>query len=555
MRIKILLILFGVLLISGLDAFAQFYSFLQLQEKYNSLGNNAKNELIYLGSRDSIRVAIPIGFHFRFHNEEIDSLCLVKVPYDSPGFYLPEPTRHNDVYNTIDIRVDAQVNENTYLQNFSPLHYKYQTSGSIGDQIFVLEWENMSYYSKYSLNANCPDGCINDTTTKYLFNYQLWLYEKNGDIEIRFGNSNFPENAYTLVSINRSKYIYTNLTGSDNNFYPAKHEKDSKYTFSGWPLDSTVFKFSCNSSNQIFLNDYFYVFNRQDVIPGFGALIGHNNFLDYEWAEKFYNNIPMHIKGMICQNYGSSGSDDSASFKIYSIGIDGLPDQVVYETRRPYKCLKLDGTLNYIAFDSAISVRDSFFVSFGLNPYLPSFIDTIGLSASQNDFIDSPFGSTSVRCFNNKWYDVYSMLYLSSWNDGLTHDFDRLHFDLAPVVNFDFNNMNKPGDTLLCESSVHVHSINDSKFSNCMNKRVIVSFSPVVASEKISFSFRTEVKDDVVVKIIDLYGRQIDCFFYSNILPGEHSQTINIQKYTNGLYHVIFQQNNYIESFKFIVNK
>jgi hypothetical protein len=79
---------------------------------------------------------------------------------------------------------------------------QYQTSGTVGNRIFKIEWKNVAAENDY------PHGCMH---LDHYLNYQLWFYEAGQHIEFRYGPSS--QDAIRYFSI-ETQGIFAGIYGS-----------------------------------------------------------------------------------------------------------------------------------------------------------------------------------------------------------------------------------------------------------------------------------------------------------------------------------------------------
>jgi hypothetical protein len=126
---------------------------------------------------------IPIGFDFWYFHEYIDTL-----------YFFPESTamfstsNEEGGFHKLLIPFGAMLIDRGYgtSQSLSPLSY--ELSGETGNRILKIEWKNAGFgFEYFEINT------LNDYV-----NFQLWLYESSGNIEMRFGPASIihPELAY-----------------------------------------------------------------------------------------------------------------------------------------------------------------------------------------------------------------------------------------------------------------------------------------------------------------------------------------------------------------------
>jgi len=205
---------------------AQEYTLTVSNQSYTDLDDpiSVNNGLTW----DEPEFIVPIGFDFNFFDESIDSL-----------FFLDDSALLNELGNDeivafaignlgmTDRGFDLNEGEPGSL---SPISY--QLSGSPGSRIFKLEWKNAGFFRDGEMN----DGVYSDFT-----NIQFWLYESDGAIEIRYGESDRTNLEMIYESLN---YAFTSvcfLGVFDDDFEPIS---DQAYILDGTATDPTLDLFS-----------------------------------------------------------------------------------------------------------------------------------------------------------------------------------------------------------------------------------------------------------------------------------------------------------------------
>jgi CubicO group peptidase (beta-lactamase class C family) len=181
---------------------------------------------------DDPNYRIPIGFNFQQCDKTTDSLCIFAGNSISVG----------SVTNTINPEfipfgadlVDRASNRNNFQGqsgSLSPISYKFE--GSDGDRILKIEWKNVGFFG---------DIYTNNTSTDYV-NFQLWLYESDSTIEVRYG-----PNSVTNPSVS-----YNNNTGPYIGF--AFNSRSAWFLKGIWLRgNTTVPSYITNSQNPLYLN-------------------------------------------------------------------------------------------------------------------------------------------------------------------------------------------------------------------------------------------------------------------------------------------------------------
>lgn len=112
---------------------------------------------------DELYQKIPIGFTYNIEGESFDSLMVCES-----GYVLFRSGSIEKSYISI---FDSPLKNFDDMPEASPIVYN--TSGTDGNQIFILEFINV--------------GFLNDSENNDSANFQLWLYESCSDFEVHIG--------------------------------------------------------------------------------------------------------------------------------------------------------------------------------------------------------------------------------------------------------------------------------------------------------------------------------------------------------------------------------
>jgi Secretion system C-terminal sorting domain len=155
---------------------AQGYTFSVSQAPYSDL--ILSTSLSNGATWDDPDYTVPIGFTFYVYNDPLTEMTTgagLGALFVGPD-YVSSPTSIL-VANGADI-IDRGYNFNLGSTPTGGLsNISYLTEGVPGNRVFKMEWKNVGFYSELD-----DDGISTDFT-----NFQLWLYEATGNIEIRFG--------------------------------------------------------------------------------------------------------------------------------------------------------------------------------------------------------------------------------------------------------------------------------------------------------------------------------------------------------------------------------
>lgn len=185
---------------------------------------------------------IPIGFDFWYSHEYIDTLYFFEESASMLSSSNEEGGFHKLIFPFGAMLIDRGYGT---THSLSPLSYEH--SGDPGNRILKIEWKNVGFGFEYN--------AIN-TLNDYV-NFQLWLYETSGNIELRFGPSQImhPEFAYADLSGPAvalvPQYDYVEDTVSSNSLWlqgnagnPVMVQTDEFTFLEGSIPPNTVFQFN-----------------------------------------------------------------------------------------------------------------------------------------------------------------------------------------------------------------------------------------------------------------------------------------------------------------------
>lgn len=185
-------------------------------------------------------------------------------------------------------------------------------------------------------------------------------------------------------------------------------------------------------------------FNSQEITPvadsyanNTGYHSGHNNYGDEEFAEKYEINGNGKIHGVMAIHAGQAGTSTmNASYKVYSVGTNGLPSSTLGVKSIANNDIPIDGSLFTVNFHSPVNVANQFFVSFNLGDYTHTSPGTkkIALTHAPNGTrpsSDSVFGRNAIR-----WHSHGAV----TWKDYRTQNAfpnnyqPSVYFSLFPII-------------------------------------------------------------------------------------------------------------------------
>lgn len=140
---------------------------------YTPLSSNATVVPFVPGWDDEYSDPITLPFIFKYQNTPINTITI-----DTYGALLLNDTVITEDFSgqIMGIYMDYADNKN------SNSVIQYETTGSTGNRIFKIEYNNVGTYNDYTGN---------DTV-----NFQIWLYENNNAIEFRAGYTNLPDSIF-----------------------------------------------------------------------------------------------------------------------------------------------------------------------------------------------------------------------------------------------------------------------------------------------------------------------------------------------------------------------
>ena len=237
---KTLTITIAILICSVFSLKSQTYLFQTFNATYTELVNP-----ISLNNSDIWEMPdyiIPIGFDFWYFHSTVDTLYFFET---APAML--STSDEEGGFHKIIIPFGASLVDRGYgtAHSLSPLSY--ELSGEIGNKIFKLEWKNVGFLFEYYDN-----NTLNDYA-----NFQLWLYEASGNIEMHYGPTSIshPELAYageTGPSVSLiPKYDYDPDTISSASLWlygnpnaPVIIESDNYFNLDGTISPNTVYQFN-----------------------------------------------------------------------------------------------------------------------------------------------------------------------------------------------------------------------------------------------------------------------------------------------------------------------
>jgi len=225
---KTLSIIIAVLICSIYSSKSQTYSFQTSNATYTALFNP-----VSLNNGEVWEMAdfiIPIGFDFWFFNSSIDTLYF----FESAPAMLSSSNEEGGFHKLL-IPFGASLVDRGLLTGHSLSPLSYQLSGEPGSRILKIEWKNVGFAFEFYNN-----NTLNDYT-----NFQLWLYETSGNIEIYHGPT----------SVLHPELAYADESGPSTALIPKyDYEADTISSKSLWLLGNPTNPMMVETDNFIFLD-------------------------------------------------------------------------------------------------------------------------------------------------------------------------------------------------------------------------------------------------------------------------------------------------------------
>ncbi|HEY3386624.1 MAG TPA: T9SS type A sorting domain-containing protein, partial [Saprospiraceae bacterium] len=162
------LLTFVLLLAGPLSAQTYFFSVENAEYAPIQGGQNLVN-----GIWDNPQLTIPIGFNFEFYDKEITEVILPNYAFNISLF------ESTDLVSSLFALFGADLIDRGSVDGVHLSPIRSSVTGSAGSRVFTLEFDNAGFYG---------DLFLNGTSTDYV-NFQMKLYEENGDIVYHFGPS------------------------------------------------------------------------------------------------------------------------------------------------------------------------------------------------------------------------------------------------------------------------------------------------------------------------------------------------------------------------------
>ncbi|MCH8904043.1 MAG: T9SS type A sorting domain-containing protein [Bacteroidetes bacterium] len=224
---------------------SQDYLFSKNTAAYISLTatNSINNGVVW----DDEEFTVPIGFDFELLGSLYSELLLT----DGLLMFGQDNDKIISAFGYANIGADLIDRAGNDTISKSPINY--ELSGASGNRIFKIEWNNAGFYDDQNPYADS-------------INFQLWLYESDGTIEIRFGPGSVDTSSYYLINgpivgVGSYDYFFKFFIDGVFLFGPANipGSVDTLITaLTGTPDSGTVY---------IFTKNYSYIHPEKSEVP------------------------------------------------------------------------------------------------------------------------------------------------------------------------------------------------------------------------------------------------------------------------------------------------
>jgi hypothetical protein len=229
-----------LLLLSAVGVKAQTYNFSVSQETYADLAGSTSMNNNQVWDYDEFGpVAIP--FSFSIAGEAVNRFDFVD---DYFIFLAPGATTESDEGVFFVDASTAFIRDRTVSTGTSSSPISYKVDGATGSRILKLEVKNAGLESAADLGYD---------EDEFFMNFQIWLYESNGTIEIHYGDNNIED----LDVLDTAGLLWAGVSGSTNAYFVYGESADPTYTefteqtfpeegltMDAFPANGTVYKFT-----------------------------------------------------------------------------------------------------------------------------------------------------------------------------------------------------------------------------------------------------------------------------------------------------------------------
>lgn len=257
-----------------------------------------------------------------------------------------------------------------------------------------------------------------------------------------------------------------------------------------------------------------------------GYYLGHNAWGDEAFGEKYEVPGQQNVVGVIAHLGGTSESNNQASYKVYTVGSDGLPESTSATKNFVMGEAPTDQTTPHmVMFDNAVAVNNEFFVVLDLGDYSHSSLagDTLCLmSGAQGSrpASDDTFGRNVIRWHGHGGED---------WKDFFTQNFTPLsiYFAIYPVL-----------DGVVSTSDIFV-------------EREAPSLFPIPANDVLNVAMNLLEPEVMQVMLLSIDGKLISTEQFT-LAGGENRLQLPVSDLAPGAYVIAFESPNYRSATRFV---
>lgn len=181
-----IILLISIIILFPNFLFSQYYSFSVSNGTYTELEDpvSLNNGQVW----NVLELGFPIGFNFPYFNSVVDSLFFFQ---DGSSSTLSSSNEDGGIHQLF-IPFGAALVDRGYGTSVSQSPVSYKLFGLPGNRVLKIEWKNAGFYGELQFNG----------TTSDFINFQMWLYEISGNIEVHYGPSlfNYPQFDFTFES-------------------------------------------------------------------------------------------------------------------------------------------------------------------------------------------------------------------------------------------------------------------------------------------------------------------------------------------------------------------
>lgn len=172
MKKNLLIVLFLTSILS-LSGFSQVYTFTVGNQSYQELANpvSINNGEVW----DFPEYEVNLGFNFYLFDTLINKIYFFNEGQGSVLSSVPSSKR----YHKMVMAFGAGLLDRGYGTSQSQSPLSYEVTGEPGTRICKIQWKNAGFYGDYEENGSMTD----------YVNFQLWLHEVTGLIEMHYGPS------------------------------------------------------------------------------------------------------------------------------------------------------------------------------------------------------------------------------------------------------------------------------------------------------------------------------------------------------------------------------